>query len=98
MNTGKIFKNGMSPTRDVPPFLTITKKLGIDPYNTRVSCPIEGVPGWGGAMGPSQFIPSTWMLFASKIAEKMGVSTANPWNPEHAIMATAIYDKVCKIF
>ncbi|ETB63730.1 TPA: hypothetical protein DIC38_02955 [Candidatus Nomurabacteria bacterium] len=91
MNTGKIFKNGMSPTRDVPPFLTITKKLGIDPYNTRVSCPIEGVPGWGGAMGPSQFIPSTWMLFASKIAEKMGVSTANPWNPEHAIMATAIY-------
>ncbi len=91
MNTGRLFKNGMSPTRDVPPFLTITKKLGIDPYNTRVSCPIEGVPGWGGAMGPSQFIPSTWMLFASRIAERMGVSTANPWNPEHAIMATALY-------
>lgn len=91
INTGTVFKNGMSPTRDVPPFLEITKALGIDPYGTRISCPIAGAGGWGGAMGPSQFIPSTWKLFASRIAIKFDVKVANPWNPEHAIMATALY-------
>ncbi|MDD3662389.1 MAG: hypothetical protein PHT84_00810, partial [Candidatus Pacebacteria bacterium] len=79
MNTGRLFKNGMSPTRDIPPFLKITGALGLDPYNTRISCPIEGVPGWGGARGPSQFIPSTWSMFASRIAEQFSVSVANPW-------------------
>lgn len=79
----------MKPTRDVTPFLNITKKLGLDPFNTPVSCP--WTIGYGGAMGPSQFIPSTWVMFASRIATNVGVSTPNPWNPEHAIMATAIY-------
>lgn len=91
VNSGKIFTYGMKPTRDVQPFLSITKSLGIDPYSARISCPLEGVPGWGGAMGPSQFIPSTWTLFASRIANKFDVKTANPWNPQHAIMATALY-------
>lgn len=90
MNTGTLFKYGMHPTRDVPPFLTIIKTLGLDPYNTRISCPLSGVVGWGGAMGPSQFIPSTWILFASKIAQQFNIPVANPWNPEHAIMATAL--------
>lgn len=91
INTGTIFPNGMKVSRDVGPFLTITSNLGLDPYNTRVSCPLAGVAGYGGAMGPSQFIPSTWQIFASKIANNFGVKYANPWNPEHAIMATAVY-------
>lgn len=91
INTGTVFSNGMKPTRDVQPFLALTKKLGLDPYQTRISCPIANVPGWGGAMGPSQFIPSTWAIFADRIANNFGVSVANPWNPQHAIMATAVY-------
>lgn len=91
INTGTIFPNGMKVSRDVGPFLTITANLGLDPYNTRVSCPLAGVAGYGGAMGPSQFIPSTWQIFASRIANNFGVKYANPWNPEHAIMATAVY-------
>ncbi|MEA3399584.1 MAG: lytic murein transglycosylase [Patescibacteria group bacterium] len=90
MNTGRIFKNGIKPTRDVTPFLELTERLGLNPYQTRISCPI-GSYGWGGAMGPSQFIPSTWIIFADKIAKNFNVSIANPWNPQHAIMATAIY-------
>lgn len=93
VNTGTIFKNGMSPSRDIPPFLKITEQLGIDPLSTRISCPISGAGGWGGAMGPSQFIPSTWMMFTSRIAKEMNVTVSNPWNPEHAIMATALYLK-----
>lgn len=91
INTGRIFENGMKATRDVGPFLTITANLGLDPYNTRVSCPLAGVAGYGGAMGPSQFIPSTWQMFASRIAKNFNVKYANPWNPEHAVMATAVY-------
>jgi membrane-bound lytic murein transglycosylase B len=47
--------------------------------------------GYGGAMGPSQFIPSTWQLYAPRIESATAVSTANPWDPRDAIMATALY-------
>ena len=42
-------------------------------------------------MGPSQFIPSTWQLFAPRIAAAVGVVTPNPWDPRDAIVATAVY-------
>lgn len=90
-STGAAVANVMKPGRDVEPFLEITKSLGLDPYNTRVSCPFSY--GYGGAMGPSQFIASTWKIFAARIAAGAGVSVANPWNPSHAIMATALYMK-----
>jgi peptidoglycan hydrolase CwlO-like protein len=86
----------MSPTRDVPVFTALMSKLGRDPQSTPVSCWIAaysgGSPsGWGGAMGPSQFIPSTWKLFENRIESSTGASVANPWNPYHAITATAMY-------
>ncbi|MEN9551943.1 MAG: hypothetical protein RI935_320 [Candidatus Parcubacteria bacterium] len=86
----------MSPTRDVSPFMDITSRLGRDPLKTPVSCWIPmysgGNPiGWGGAMGPSQFIPSTWKIFETRIERITGASTADPWNPRDAITATALY-------
>ena len=89
-NTGRVFNKVMKPTRDVEPFLAVTKKLGRDPFTTPVSCPWSG-GGYGGAMGPSQFIPSTWRIFEDRIAKAVGVRTADPWIPQHAIMATAIF-------
>ncbi len=90
VKSGKYFDNVMNPTRDVPPFLTITSSINVDPYKTVVSCP-QAI-GWGGAMGPAQFIASTWMLFATRIASALGISgIPNPWNPQHAFMAAAIY-------
>ncbi len=68
----------------------ILNKLGRDPLNTRVSCPIAGVPGYGGAMGPTQFIPSTWNLVAPKVASYTSKTTPDPWNPADAIMASAV--------
>lgn len=87
----------MHPTRDIPTFLDILKELGInDPENTRVSCWIpayyRGEPsGWGGAMGPAQFIPSTWKLFKNRVADLLGKRVANPWMPQDAFMASALY-------
>ncbi len=88
--SGKVFPNVMKPTRDVQPFLTITSELGRDPYKTLISCPYGNV-GYGGAMGPSQFIPSTWQIIRGRVATSLGIKTADPWNPRDAFMASAIY-------
>ena len=42
-------------------------------------------------MGPSQFIPTTWEQYQGQIASIVGAAVANPWDPRHAIHATAVY-------
>ncbi len=88
-NTGTPFANVMKPDRDVPYFMDMMKRLGRDPYLTPVSCP-QSI-GYGGAMGPTQFIPSTWKGYEGRIATAFGVPVGDPWNPQHAIMATALF-------
>jgi len=89
VNTGRVFINGIHPTRDLPLLQSMLPALGRDPITTKVSCPLS--IGYGGAMGPAQFIPSTWNLMKSKISSATGAATPDPWNPAHAIMAMAIY-------
>ena len=78
----------MHPTRDRPVFERITAELGLDPDRM----PVSKKPwyGWGGAMGPAQFIPSTWILYKERIAKATGHNPPNPWNPEDAFTAAAI--------
>ena len=88
-NTGRFFSKVMHPTRDVDPFMAVAAELGFDPSTQVVSCP-QSI-GYGGAMGPSQFIPSTWMLYKGRIASASGQNPPNPWEPRTAIFATAIF-------
>ncbi len=90
-NTGRAFAGVMKPTRDVDPFMTLMKSLGLDPFTQPVSCPPSY--GYGGAMGPAQFIPSTWVLYQARIAKAAGHpgSPANPYDNLDAFTATAIY-------
>ena len=96
-NTGTFFEKVMKAPRDTVPFKEITDRLGKDWKMTPVSCPPGKVyvsgRGFGGGMGPSQFIPSTWELFKGKLGSSLGIKAdnVNPWNPEHAILATAVY-------
>lgn len=90
-NTGRVFSSVMKLSRDVAPFLEIMQALGRDWPTTPVSCP-QSV-GYGGAMGPSQFIPSTWMLYKDRLANATGESMPDPWNPRTAIFATAFLMK-----
>lgn len=96
-NTGTLFEKVMKAPRDTVPFQDITNRLGKDWKMTPVSCPPGTIwsasRGYGGAMGPSQFIPSTWELFKNKLGSSLGLepNSVNPWNPEHAILATAVY-------
>lgn len=96
LSNGEVIPNVMKPSRDLQPFIRIVKDLGFDPFEQQFSCPITAkVNGkysdYGGAMGPSQFIPSTWLMFKDRIEKALGIAHANPWNPEHAITATALY-------
>jgi membrane-bound lytic murein transglycosylase B len=89
----KSYKVVMKPDRDIQPFLQITSELGIDPEVTPVSCPLRdkngNQQGWGGAMGPAQFIPSTWMGYKDKVTAITG-KAANPWDIRDAFLASAI--------
>ncbi len=60
----------MHPTRDRPIFQVITSTLGLDPNNVPVSKKLSY--GWGGAMGPAQFIPSTWACYGGYINTNTG--------------------------
>lgn len=88
--TGSAVSKVMSPARDIPKFLQITQELGRDPLNTPVSCPLPSVGGWGGAMGPSQFIPSTWSTYQQELHNIAG-RPVDPWNIKDAFLATGVY-------
>ncbi len=88
-NTGTPFPGTMKAPRDTVPFQRITQALGLDWSTTPISCPAPG--GYGGAMGPTQFIPSTWEGYESRIRAALGISATNPWDAKQAILTTGLY-------
>ena len=52
------YKVSMKSSRDTPAFFAITDSLDIGRDDIKVSA--RQIGGWGGAMGPAQFIPATW--------------------------------------
>ncbi|MDD5760705.1 MAG: hypothetical protein PHF45_01475 [Candidatus Pacebacteria bacterium] len=90
----KSWRAVMKPDRDQGPFLQICQELGLNPDTTPVSCPMyQGGQqlGWGGAMGPAQFIPSTWMIYKDQVSQITGNKPANPWDIRDAFVAAALY-------
>ncbi len=68
-------------------FKQIVSNLGRDLNNTPLSCPLS--IGYGGGMGPTQFIPTTWNLINNKVASALNRNMPDPWNAEDAIWASA---------
>jgi hypothetical protein len=103
-------KSVMHPERDAPVFLAIASILGFDAATQKVSCAIIGSNGnrigWGGAMGPLQFIPSTWAVYGGIVNNGSGwvydksrdairsltggTAASNPFNKQDAFMASAL--------
>jgi peptidoglycan hydrolase CwlO-like protein len=89
----KSWKVVMKPDRDQQPFLAITKAVGRNPDITPISCPMHDKTGaqigWGGAMGPAQFIPSTWIGYQNKVSAITG-TPADPWDIRDAFLAASL--------
>lgn len=87
-NVGKgNWRSDMHP-RDFSAFEQITSALGLNPDSTPVSK--KPYYGWGGAMGPAQFIPTTWLLYADAVSNLTGRRPASPWNIEDAFIASGL--------
>jgi membrane-bound lytic murein transglycosylase B len=67
-------------------FEQICHNLGKNPAEQPVSC-AAGSSVHGGAMGPAQFLPSTWIKIMGANAD------ADPWNTRAAFTAAALYLK-----
>lgn len=82
------WREDMNPARDWDAFLQITRELGVSPD----AMPVSARPsyGWGGAMGPAQFLPSTWLAYKDRIAAMTGNSPPSPWSLEDAIAGAAV--------
>ena len=92
-NTGRTIQRVMKPMGlsgrkgDVDDFFAVCKELGRDPYNTLVSCPMSF--GYGGAMGPAQFIPTTWAYYKNIVKSITG-KPADPWDIQDAFLAAGV--------
>lgn len=71
-------------------FFKITEALGLDPDKMPVSKEPSYI-GCGGAMGPAQFLPTTWLIYEKRVAELTGHNPPNPWNVEDAFTAAALF-------
>jgi peptidoglycan hydrolase CwlO-like protein len=67
-------------TREYDALVQICSRFGYDPNNVPMSRSC--------AIGPSQFLPSTWLSY-----EKLCPGIYNPWDLNHAVLATACYLK-----
>ncbi|MBI4691991.1 MAG: lytic murein transglycosylase [Candidatus Terrybacteria bacterium] len=86
------WKTDLSHSRCEKQRLALTEicaELGLDPDLMPVS-----KKAWygycGGAMGPAQFMPTTWQLYKSRISAITGNNPPNPWDPEDAFVAAAL--------
>lgn len=70
-------------------FFAITEGLGLDPDKMLVSR--RPNYGCGGAMGPAQFLPTTWRRFESRVGDLTGHTPPSPWNVEDAFTAAALF-------
>ena len=70
-------------------YLQICNELGIDPDKYPVSK--KQWYGWGGAMGPAQMMPATWLGYKAKITAITGNDPPSPWNTKDAFVASALY-------
>jgi len=72
--------------REEQSFEKITSELGVPLTQPVSGCPYPKYIGTGGAMGPAQIMPATWLGYKVKLQSLKGGSV-NPWSMEDAMLA-----------
>lgn len=70
-------------------FEKITSSLGLPLTQPVSGCPYPKYRGTGGAMGPAQFMPNTWLGYEARLRELKG-GPVSPWDIEDAMLAMAL--------
>jgi len=97
---GGTYKTDMNPAQ-WDRFKNICSEIGYEPSDKPVSrkpCYRNSkgdCTGWGGAMGPAQFMPSTWMGYKAEVAKVTGHNPPDPWNLRDALTAMGL--KLAKV-
>jgi peptidoglycan hydrolase CwlO-like protein len=93
---GGRYKTDMNPAQ-WDTFKKICGELGVDASSVPVSRRAcynsdakDGCGGWGGAMGPGQFMPATWIGYKSKVEKITGEMPANPWDLKDSLVAMGL--------
>ncbi len=70
-------------------YFKITSELNYDPDKM----PVSRAPryGCGGAIGPAQFLPSTWLSYKDRVANLLGVNNPDPWKINASFLGAALY-------
>ncbi|MBI4021847.1 MAG: hypothetical protein HY372_00660 [Candidatus Andersenbacteria bacterium] len=84
-----VFPDDMHPDSREP-FLRLMAKLGRDPDHTPISRRPAAYAGWGGAIGPGQFMPETWEQHAERLRTLMGKDVPDPFALPDALVAVGI--------
>lgn len=93
-SSGTVMSNAQKPS-----FLAIMNEIKRDPDTTPVSCPITSDGAYGGAMGPAQFMPTTWWNindqsgYKNRLASITGNNPPSPFNNSDAFVAASLYLK-----
>jgi len=86
---GGTYKTDMNPTQ-WSAFEGITQELGYDPNSMPCSKKAKSYASWGGAIGPAQMMPTTWLIYKNEVSQIVKKSPPDPWNITDALAAVAI--------
>jgi peptidoglycan hydrolase CwlO-like protein len=86
---GGTYKTDMNPSQR-PALESIASELGYDPNAMPCSKRPKSNSGWGGAIGPAQMMPITWIGIKAETAQLVKKSVPDPWNLTDAIAAIAV--------
>lgn len=84
-----VFPDDMHPDSREP-FLRLMAKLGRDPQRTPISRRPTDYQGWGGAIGPGQFMPATWEQHEERVRVLMGKEVPDPFTLADALVAVGV--------
>lgn len=86
---GGNYKKDMSPAQHEA-FFAVCQKLNLNPETMPVSKRPTNYKGWGGAMGPAQMMPKTWLGYEADVAQLTGNNPPSPWDNKDAFTAAAL--------